>query len=106
MVAALAAMWVRGQTSMHDTLCAEADVRNGVSDFLVRKCFAYALKLVLESAATVANWGHLLVLLWAIKEKRAPPQGMREWEEPIGTSATMTVSLPLMVARAVLGVGW
>ncbi|KAK0934594.1 hypothetical protein LTR29_013860, partial [Friedmanniomyces endolithicus] len=72
MVAALAAMWVRGQTSMHDTLCAEVDVRNVVSDFLVRRCFAYALKLVLETAATVANLGHLLVLLWAIEEKRAP----------------------------------
>ncbi|KAK0934181.1 hypothetical protein LTR48_008515, partial [Friedmanniomyces endolithicus] len=72
MVAVLAVMWMRGRSIMHDSLCAEADVRNGVSDLLARKCLSYLLKLVLESAATVANWGHLLVLLWAIEEERAP----------------------------------
>ncbi|KAK1817114.1 hypothetical protein LTR12_008508 [Friedmanniomyces endolithicus] len=72
MVGVLAAMWVRGWSLMHDSLCAEADVRNVVSDLLVRKCFSYALKLVLESAVTVANWGHLLVLLSAIEQGRAP----------------------------------
>ncbi|KAK1818259.1 hypothetical protein LTR12_007291 [Friedmanniomyces endolithicus] len=68
----LAIGWVYGSFLMHGSPCAEAGLCKGVSDLLVRKCFLIMLLPVLAGAVAVANWGHLMVLLWAIKMKRAP----------------------------------
>ncbi|KAK0247541.1 hypothetical protein LTR91_019413 [Friedmanniomyces endolithicus] len=93
----LAMGWVYGSFLMHSSPFAEARLCKVISDLLVWECFLIMLQPVLAGALAVANWGHLMVLLWAIKMKKAPEVLPYPFARSSDEKTTVLISLLLLL---------